>query len=56
MLFVNCTLLVAKRSKADELASPQISSNGSSSTTFDLNLPLPGGKCCLVKVIVCNLP
>ena len=41
---------VVKRPKADEVMSSSTSSNGVSSVSVDLNLPLPGGKCCLVKV------
>ena len=50
-LFIACTFVVVKRSKADKFMSSNISSNGSSSTSVDLNLPLPDGKCCLIKVI-----
>lgn len=60
VFLLHCALLAVKRSKAEEPASPNISRNGE---FVDLNLPLPGGKCCLVKVCkiafyftVCAIP
>lgn len=58
MVFIHtCSLyfyasFVGKRTKA---VSFDTSSNGISSASIDLNLPLPGGKCCLVKVIMLAL-
>ena len=49
-----CFLVAAKKSKSDKFMSSDTSSNGSSSTTVGLSLPLPDGKCCLVKVITCE--
>lgn len=48
------TLVAVKKLKSDRFMSSDTSSDGSSSTSVSLSLPLPDGKCCLVKVITCK--
>ena len=47
-----CFWILVERSKASKFMSSNITTNVTSWATIDL---LPDGKCCLVKVIACNL-